>query len=365
MNLAAALAECGDEVLLVDADLRGRSRPGWLGTTPGRPDASLLPDGEPPRGRRDRRAVRLLRRRRTGSPPRRVRRRPPAAAGSDSRTTVVVTRRSWRRRRPGPGPACDVACWSPGWAAPGGPTQAGARADRLLRRDPPRHRARRRPARTTPCRPGPPARAPSGGGDRPAGRGTPGAGRRSRSPAETAPEATAATPAAANSVAAAAGAGGGGWRVPATNAVFAFVFVGLITRALEKTRGAARAWPCSTILGNTCKLGADSGLVRLVSAEPRWAVAARWAAAARGRRYRPAVRPVRPAALPLAGAQGVAAGAPAAPARRPTRSPWSGSSGCSCPSPPSDWSARRRLRVMAPWCRSSAWSRSASRCCAC
>ncbi|ALO99459.1 lipopolysaccharide biosynthesis protein [Streptomyces olivaceoviridis] len=82
----------------------------------------------------------------------------------------------------------------------------------------------------------------------------------------TAPEATAATPA-AGSVAAAARGGWWGVAGSATNAVFAFVFVGLITRALG-AQGAGAVFTgvaLFTILSNTCKLGADTGLVRLVS----------------------------------------------------------------------------------------------------
>lgn len=82
----------------------------------------------------------------------------------------------------------------------------------------------------------------------------------------TAPEATAA-PTASDSVAAAARGGWWGVAGSATNAVFAFVFVGLITRALG-AQGAGAVFTgvaLFTILSNTCKLGADTGLVRLVS----------------------------------------------------------------------------------------------------
>ncbi|WP_030992407.1 MULTISPECIES: lipopolysaccharide biosynthesis protein [unclassified Streptomyces] len=83
----------------------------------------------------------------------------------------------------------------------------------------------------------------------------------------TAPEATAPAPAAPNSVTAAARGGWWGVAGSATNAVFAFVFVGLITRALG-AQGAGAVFTgvaLFTILGNTCKLGADTGLVRFVS----------------------------------------------------------------------------------------------------
>ncbi|MFJ8085451.1 oligosaccharide flippase family protein [Streptomyces sp. NPDC096205] len=80
----------------------------------------------------------------------------------------------------------------------------------------------------------------------------------------TAPEATAPAP---NSVAAAARGGWWGAAGSATNAVLAFVFVGLITRALG-AQGAGAVFTgvaLFTILSHTCKLGADTGLVRFVS----------------------------------------------------------------------------------------------------
>ncbi|MET9447472.1 oligosaccharide flippase family protein [Streptomyces cinerochromogenes] len=81
----------------------------------------------------------------------------------------------------------------------------------------------------------------------------------------TAPEAPA--PTGQDSIAAAARGGWWGVAGSATNAVFAFVFVGLITRALG-ARGAGTVFTgvaLFTILSNTCKLGSDSGLVRFVS----------------------------------------------------------------------------------------------------
>ncbi|MBC2864592.1 oligosaccharide flippase family protein [Streptomyces mexicanus] len=84
----------------------------------------------------------------------------------------------------------------------------------------------------------------------------------------TASEATAVPGAAAPSGVAAA-ARGGWWGVAgsAVNAVFAFVFVGLITRALG-AQGAGAVFTgvaLFTVLSSTCKLGADTGLVRFVS----------------------------------------------------------------------------------------------------
>ncbi|AKN74895.1 hypothetical protein QR97_39000 [Streptomyces sp. PBH53] len=82
----------------------------------------------------------------------------------------------------------------------------------------------------------------------------------------TAPEATA-PGSAAPSVAAAARGGWWGVAGAAVNAVFAFVFVGLITRAVG-AQGAGAVFTgvaVFTILSNTCKLGADTGLVRFVS----------------------------------------------------------------------------------------------------
>ncbi|WP_333773453.1 lipopolysaccharide biosynthesis protein [Streptomyces sp. IBSBF 3136] len=81
---------------------------------------------------------------------------------------------------------------------------------------------------------------------------------------------TAPAPAGAAAPSGVAAAARGGWygvAGSATNAVFAFVFVGLITRAVG-ARGAGAVFTgvaLFTILSNTCKLGADTGLVRFVS----------------------------------------------------------------------------------------------------
>ncbi|CAM5644638.1 hypothetical protein [Streptomyces canarius] len=226
---------------------------------------------EPPRRRRDRRAVRLLRRRRHrfARPDGRVRRRPPAAGRSDSRTTVVVTRPLLEHAD-----ALALAQRVDGvlLVAGLGSTRRDdlRRAHELIdcsggtllgivldagRRGRLRAVLGRRPARRPEAETVPPVVA------------TPGAGRHALGLPRSPPGATAATPAAANSVAAAARGGWWGVAGSATNAVFAFVFVGLITRALG-AQGAGAVFTgvaLFTILGNTCKLGADSGLVRLVS----------------------------------------------------------------------------------------------------
>ncbi|MFE1883829.1 lipopolysaccharide biosynthesis protein [Streptomyces diastatochromogenes] len=86
----------------------------------------------------------------------------------------------------------------------------------------------------------------------------------------TAPGATAPTPAGAAAPSGVAAAARGGWwgvAGSAANAVFAFVLVGLITRAAG-ARGAGAVFTgvaLFTILSNTCKLGSDTGLVRFVS----------------------------------------------------------------------------------------------------
>ncbi|MFE0453892.1 oligosaccharide flippase family protein [Streptomyces sp. NPDC058914] len=85
----------------------------------------------------------------------------------------------------------------------------------------------------------------------------------------TAPEATArprAGTAAPSGVAATARGGWWGMAGSVANAVFSFVLVGLITRAVG-AQGAGAIFTgvaLFTILSNTCKLGADTGLVRFV-----------------------------------------------------------------------------------------------------
>ncbi|MEU6590015.1 oligosaccharide flippase family protein [Streptomyces sp. NPDC046881] len=85
----------------------------------------------------------------------------------------------------------------------------------------------------------------------------------------TALEAAAPAPGAAAPSSVVAAARGGWWGAAgsAANAVFAFVFVGLITRALG-AQGAGSVFTgvaVFTILSNTCKLGSDTGLVRFVA----------------------------------------------------------------------------------------------------
>ncbi|MFJ5972044.1 lipopolysaccharide biosynthesis protein [Streptomyces sp. NPDC093060] len=86
----------------------------------------------------------------------------------------------------------------------------------------------------------------------------------------TAPGTTAPTPAGATAPSGVAAAARGGWWGVAgsvANAVFAFLLVGLITRAAG-ARGAGAVFTgvaLFTILSNTCKLGADTALVRFVS----------------------------------------------------------------------------------------------------
>ncbi|MCE0445544.1 hypothetical protein LT493_12365 [Streptomyces tricolor] len=85
-----------------------------------------------------------------------------------------------------------------------------------------------------------------------------------------------------------------------------------------------------TILSNTCKLGADTGLVRFVSATSPWAAAGRWALYC--------ARPSYPRPWPGCGGRPAAAAvprgghhAPCRTCRRPTPSPSSGSSGLFLP----------------------------------
>ncbi|WP_420782834.1 lipopolysaccharide biosynthesis protein [Streptomyces sp. LPB2020-019-1HS] len=86
----------------------------------------------------------------------------------------------------------------------------------------------------------------------------------------TAAPVAAAAPAAATAPSGVAAAARGGWwgvAGSAANAVFAFVLVGLITRALG-AQGAGAVFTgvaLFTILSHACKLGADTGLVRFVS----------------------------------------------------------------------------------------------------
>ena len=86
----------------------------------------------------------------------------------------------------------------------------------------------------------------------------------------TASETTAPTPAGATAPSGVAAAARGGWwgvAGAAANAVFAFLLVGLITRAAG-ARGAGAVFTgvaLFTILSNACKLGSDTGLVRFVS----------------------------------------------------------------------------------------------------
>ena len=85
----------------------------------------------------------------------------------------------------------------------------------------------------------------------------------------TAPEAAAVTRIGAPAPSGVAAAARGGWwgmTGSVANAVFSFVFVGLITRAVG-AGGAGAVFTgvaLFTILGNACKLGADTGLVRFV-----------------------------------------------------------------------------------------------------
>ncbi|MGW1711688.1 lipopolysaccharide biosynthesis protein [Streptomyces sp. NPDC002156] len=85
----------------------------------------------------------------------------------------------------------------------------------------------------------------------------------------TAPEATARRRAGATAPSGVAAAARGGWWGMAgslANAVFSFVFVGLITRAVGANGAGAifTGVALFTILSNACKLGADTGLVRFV-----------------------------------------------------------------------------------------------------
>jgi len=85
----------------------------------------------------------------------------------------------------------------------------------------------------------------------------------------TAPEATARRRAGATAPSAVAVAARGGWWGMAgsiANAVFSFVLVGLITRAVGASGAGAifTGVALFTILSNACKLGADTGLVRFV-----------------------------------------------------------------------------------------------------
>ncbi|GGW44112.1 polysaccharide biosynthesis protein [Streptomyces lucensis JCM 4490] len=86
----------------------------------------------------------------------------------------------------------------------------------------------------------------------------------------TARETAAPAPAGTTAPGGVAAAARGGWfgmAGSAVNAVFAFLLVGLITRAVG-AQGAGAVFTgvaLFTILGHTCKLGADTGLVRFVS----------------------------------------------------------------------------------------------------
>ncbi|GAA3298018.1 hypothetical protein GCM10020295_32550 [Streptomyces cinereospinus] len=138
-------------------------------------------------------------------------------------------------------------------------------------------------------------------------------------------------PAARCGIAATARGGWWGFLGSTVNAVFGYALVALVTRALGASGAGAvfTGVAVFTILGNTCKLGADTGLVRFVSRDLATSGGRRVGALLRSAVLPGAAVSTAAAALLFLSPRTATALLPDLPPA--TRSPWSGCSPCSFP----------------------------------